>query len=161
MDVWEAALFIEKKLEKIEPDGIVPLGLAQRLIKDSAYWYGHSNGPIKAPKHFERIVSGPYGWEVPFGANSFLVEKAIRRSNKKARTVLDSVSLTNQKWPSSILREELVNSVRGAVSNHCGEEYPTLWPITKGHMRFGTQSIHVDDFIFNYWQLAHLNLVTD
>jgi hypothetical protein len=161
MDIWESAAFVEEKLNKLEPDGIVPLGLAQRLIKDSAYWYGHPNGPAKAPKHFEGIISGPHGWEVPFGANSFLVEQAIRRSNKKARDALANVFVTDEKWPSSILREELVHSIRGAVSNYCGEEYPTLWSVTSGHMRFGTQSIHIGDFIFSYWQLAHLNLITD
>jgi hypothetical protein len=161
VDPWEAAIFVEEKLWKFEQNETIPIGLVQKLIADSAYWYAHPRGPAKAPKHFERITVGAYGWEVPFGANSFLVEQAMLRCNNQVRSALAVVSNTDKKFPSLALREQLATSVRGAVSNYLGEEYQTLWAVTNGHMRFGAQSIHVGDFIFSYWQLAHLGLITE
>lgn len=138
---------------------MLPLGLAQRFIADSAYWYRHPKGPAKAPKHSERITVGPHGWEVQFGANSFLIDQAIRRCTDNVHDVLTTVSNTDEKFPSSALQEQLITSVRGAVSNYLGEIYVAPWPITKGHMLFGAQSIHVGEFILSYWQFANLGLV--
>lgn len=152
---------VEEKLEKFEEDEIVSIVLAQRLVADSAYWYGYPTGPAKAPKHSERITEGPHGWEVPFGANSFLVGQAIHRCTIQVRVELNKVSNTNEKVPLFALRERLVSSVRGAVSNYRGVEYATLWPVTRDHMLFGTQSIHVGDFIFSYWRLANLQLIAE
>lgn len=161
MDLWEAAIFVEGKIEKFDQDGIMPLELVQRLIADSAYWYGHAHGPAKAPKHAERITIGDHGWEVPFGANSFLVEQAIRRCTNQVRDVLAEVFNIDAKRPSAALRERLGTSIRGAVSNYRGERHPALWPVTNGHMLFGTQSIYVRDFVFSYWEIASLRLITE
>jgi hypothetical protein len=161
MDVWEAVIFVEEKIEKFDQDGIMPLGLIQRLITDSAYWYGHRHGPAKAPKHAERITVGNHGWEVAFGANSFLVEEAIGGCTAHVRGALAKVSNIDAKWPAAALRETLDTSIRAAVSNYRGERHPALWPVTNGHMLFGTQSIHVGDFIFSYWQIANLSLITE
>src|SRR5688500_185799 len=129
MDVWEAAICVEEKLYKFDQDEIMPLGLVQRLIADSAYWYRHPHGPAKAPKHAERITVGDHGWEVPFGANAFLVEQAIRRCTDQVRVALAGISRTDEKWPSAALRERLGTSIRGAVSNYRGERHPALWPV--------------------------------
>lgn len=89
------------------------------------------------------------------------MEQAIRRCTDQVRVALVVVSSTDEKWPSAALRERLSISIRGAVANYRGERHPALWPVTNGHMLFGTQSIHLGDFIFRYWQLADLRLITE
>src|SRR5262245_39842072 len=74
---------VRTHLEKLEKEGRVSYGVAQRLVRDSAWWYGHPSGPVHAPKHYERVTSGPQGWEIEFGADKFLIEVAIVRCKKE------------------------------------------------------------------------------
>jgi hypothetical protein len=159
IDTIETTTYVMEKLQKCVQNAKVPISLAQRLIKDSAYWYGHQNGPARAPKHYERVTAGPYGWEITFGANSFLVEQAIRRFTDSARAAVESFALTGKTIPDKELRKQLALITRGAVSNYQGEVYLTYWPVTDGHMMFGTQSIHVADFVDSYWVVTSLGRI--
>jgi hypothetical protein len=69
--LFDEALVVASKLNRFLEGDRVRFGLAQRLVKDSAWWYGHPQGPVRAPKHFERVTNGAHGWEVQFGANYF------------------------------------------------------------------------------------------
>lgn len=49
--------------------------------------------------------------------------------------------------PISKLKEKLTLNVRGAVTNYDGEEYPVFYPVVGADMKFGTQSIDIEDFV--------------
>jgi hypothetical protein len=116
---------------------------AQYLIQRCAYWLGHPNGPVRAPKHADNIQRGPYGYEVAFGANKFLVQKAAIDCCKAV------LEYPNDHVPNiAALNSLLTRLVRRAVSNHADEEYPTPYPVDSGNiMHFGTQGINVAEFI--------------
>jgi hypothetical protein len=138
---------VAEKLARIRLHGKLRIAAAQRFTKNSAYWYGHPSGsPAHAPGHFERVQSGPNGWEIEFGANKFLVERAYDRCENLLREAVTTAG------GARIDRSELCNkmrlAVRGAVANYLNEEYTVLWDVTDdGYMLFGTQSIRVDAFI--------------
>lgn len=75
MALADEVAHVKAKLSRFMEGERVRLGLAQRLVKDSAWWYGHPHGPARAPKHFERVTNGAHGWEIEFGANYFLVRQ--------------------------------------------------------------------------------------
>ena len=50
------------------------------VLKESGYWYDHPSGaPTPEPTYADRMIQGPFGWEIDFGSHYFLVEVAIRR----------------------------------------------------------------------------------
>lgn len=144
---------LESKIPNLKQ---IPKYLAERLVKDSAYWYGHPKGKVRAPKHADNVVLGPIGWEVEFGANKFLIGMAIEQSKKCVlRHIEDSVS-KDVSVNRLILTDELNRIVRGAVSNYQDEVYMTLWGVSDGHMRFGTQSICLKDFTSSFIEMFEI-----
>ena len=160
MPLRDAVASVRERLARMRPGGKVAFMVAQRLIADSAYWYGHPHGPAKAPKHADRVTTGAYGWEVPFGANSFLVGVAIKGCCETAERALRQVEASGSKGGAPRLRAELELDVRRAVANHAGEQFPHFWAVTNGHMLFGVQSIHLGEFVDSVWTLLRLELVT-
>jgi hypothetical protein len=87
-----------------------------------------------------------HGWAVDFGANTFLVGKAIER----CREALDDFFVEASKGrllPLQEVREALKRRVSGAVANYQGDEYAGYYPLTDGQLVFGAQAIDVDDFV--------------
>jgi len=160
MDVAKDAVFIRDRIKRLIKNDQVPLGVAQRLIIDSAWWYGHPHGPARAPKHQERISRGLYGWEIEFGANRFLIELAIRRS---VRSIEEKVSIV-EKYKTGFnrqdLKEKLIQQVQGSVANFDGAQYSYLYAITDdGFMMFGTQAINAKNFadtLINYTEINRI-----
>lgn len=142
----ESVAVVQKKLSRLAVEGKVPLGAAQRLIRDSAYWHGHPQGPTRAPDHSRRIVHGRFGWEVEFGANYFLVGRAIARS---VYWVGRYIALARPGGPRPLLSdigEELRLEVIRSVANSNHELYGN-YPEQDGYLLFGTQAIHVPSFV--------------
>lgn len=105
-------------------DGDYMRELAEKAVQNSAYWYNHpSGGPARAPKHADRMDYGNTGLEIEFGANSFLVEEAIRRCVATLRAAAEQVLDSEEPADEAGLRARLRLAVRGAVSNYRGEEY--------------------------------------
>ncbi len=159
MAIKDDVLVVRERLNRMCPGGKTAHFAAQRLVMDSAYWYRHPRGPAKAPKHHERVTSGAHGWEIEFGANAFLVGLAIERGCRAVQSALAVVEVVGQKTGADPLRESLERAVRGSVANFSGDEYPTLWGLTSGHMLFGAQSIHLGEFVQSKWSLLKLHLV--
>ncbi len=121
----------------------VPLELAQEFVRNTAWWHTHSSGqPVMAPNHAKRIYSSSHGWSLDFGANTFLVGKAIARCSQEISSAMDTAvkgHLPNLQE----LTEKIELHIRGAVSNSEGYEYDGYYPVVGDDMMFGAQSIDV------------------
>lgn len=180
----DAAAALREKLNEFGEPGAVPLTLAQRLIKASAWWHGHPQSPARAPKWAEHVFKGPYGLEVKFGSNTFLVERAVILSKGRILQALDQAVASNGPIDGGALRGRLVNCVRESVadvngicdyyqggatkkirhirrslrSGQLNSEGKPIEPL-RGFMHFGSNAIKVDDFVEAIWQLADLKTV--
>ena len=124
----------------------VPLELAEKLIKESAYWDHPAGYKTPAPKHAKRIDKNHHGWFIKFGANSFLVGSAIERCKATINNFIQRVS-EGEILHTNELKGELEKCITGAVANFNGEEFGGYYPVSTGYMNFGTQAIKVDNAI--------------
>jgi hypothetical protein len=160
MSLEEAVSAVKRKLVRFGEGDSVPIGIAERLIRDTAWWLGHPKGPVQAPEHYKRVTPGPNGLQISFGANNFLVEKAILRCKKRILEELDH-ALASHTWICErLLRELMIYEVCGSVSNYNNEEFDIYTP-QDGFMVFGTQGINVTDFIDLICNFSDLHLVCE
>ncbi|MBJ6749893.1 hypothetical protein [Geomonas anaerohicana] len=123
----------------------VPKELAQAFLRASCWWLTHSSGmPVRAPGHADRIYSSTiHGWAVDFGANTFLVGKAIERSGRKIKEFLEAVAVGTI-LPIATLKNNINFAISSAVTNYEGYEYD-YYPISGTELIFGAQSVDLDD----------------
>ncbi len=88
----------------------------------------------------------PGDWQVKFGANIFLVGRAISRCAQTIDQYLTAIKQGNY-WNRDKLVNKLGLDARGAVAHQNGYEYPGYYRVQRNDMMFGTQSIDVDDFV--------------
>ena len=93
------------------------LCLAQDLIKASAFWVEHPQGITPAPGMSDRIVIGFHGWELTFGANSFLIERAILLCKRTVLEELDHAQKSGQTIDRGLLYGRLITCVRKSVAD--------------------------------------------
>jgi hypothetical protein len=128
------------------PEGKVPLELAKTFIRRCTWWNTHVSGfPVLARRHAERITGSDGDWKVKFGANSFLVGRAICRCFKTLRQYVETVESGAAVEPSFIvgfLRWDVASSVAGYDDSDLGR-----YPISGDDMMFGATSINVKHFI--------------
>ncbi|MGY3451943.1 hypothetical protein ACVILH_004285 [Bradyrhizobium sp. USDA 4353] len=119
--------------------------LAEGFVRASAWWLTHSSyRPVRAPRHAERLYMSHHGWAVDFGANSFLVGKAIER----CQSILDQCeeeAAAGHVVSRVDIEAKLKKAISGAVANSNGEEYQGYYPIKGDLLVFGAQGIGVDD----------------
>lgn len=117
--------------------------LAQNFIRKSAWWHTHSSGqPVRAPRHASRVYKSHHGWAVDFGANTFLVAKAIARCGQELNAGIDR-AVRGEAVDLPALRQKLTLHICGAVANNNGNEYSGYYPVSGTDMFFGAQSIDV------------------
>jgi hypothetical protein len=122
-----------------------PIELAREFVRATAWWHTHSSGlPVRAPRHANRIYKNHHGWVVDFGANSFLVGKAISRCAREIDSYIEN-GTRGELVRLDELRTKLVMHIRGAVANHNQDEYDGYYSLTGTNMMFGAQSIDVHD----------------
>jgi PLD-like domain len=126
--------------------GKVPEDVARRFLENSTWWHSHSSGtPVRAPRHANRMYGYGGDWKIDFGANTFLVGRAIERCARTIeRFLADSEAGTP--WSHKYLFEQLKLNVRGAVAGYNGGEYAGYYPVSSNDMMFGVTSIDVEDF---------------
>jgi hypothetical protein len=123
----------------------IPLDMAKRFIRATAWWLTHSSGsPVPAPGHADRIYKSEHGWAVDFGANTFLVGVAIERCRSAVNKYLD-LAAAGEIPALGDLKAELKQHISGAVANADGYEYEGYYPITGTELVFGAQAIDVED----------------
>ncbi|SDX45051.1 hypothetical protein [Thiocapsa roseopersicina] len=119
--------------------------LAQNFIRKSAWWHTHSSGqPVRAPGHASRVYKSHHGWAVDFGANTFLVAKAIARCGKELNVIIDR-AVRGEAIDLPAIRQKLMLHIRGAVANNNGNEYAGYYPVSGTDMLLGAQSIDVEN----------------
>jgi len=142
---WEEApRLIEGAKEAVRQERERDKATAVSFVRESAWWYSHPSGPVRAPGHADGLHMSPHGWAVDFGANTFLVGKAIERCRK----VLDQCreeAATGQVVLRSDIESRLKKTISGCVANSAGQEYSGYYPIRDNTLIFGAQGIGVDD----------------
>jgi hypothetical protein len=133
------------RLAALLPDGMVSRKLAQRFVRESAWWLRHPSGPTRARGHARRVYGSGSDWRIDFGANTFLVGSAILRCAKTMTQYLNEAKEGQLSSPDNLIKR-LRRNVRGAIANYDGDEY-LLYPLEDNDMVFGTQSIDVQDFV--------------
>jgi hypothetical protein len=125
---------------------VVPKPIAQQFVRRSAWWLTHSSGKaVRAPGHAANMyLSDRHGWAINFGANTFLVGKAVERCVDAIREDMDRAGGGRLlSWAQ--LRERLYLAISGAVANYGNYEYGGFYPISGDELVFGAQAINVSD----------------
>lgn len=140
---------IAQKIRSVRPWLVraetVPLDYAEEFVRKSAWWHTHSSGyPVRAPNHANRIYESHHGWAIDFGANTFLIGKAIERCNNEINKYIDAAAQGDIPDLDE-LKSKLKMHIRGAVANNDGYEYEGYYPLEGQDMMFGAQSIDVND----------------
>jgi hypothetical protein len=144
---WDSlARLVDSAKEAVRKERSRDEELARRFIRESAWWLTHFHKPVPAPKHADRMYMSQHGWAVDFGANSFLVEKAIERCRKELERQQARAD-AGEVVPRSEIKEELEKVISGCVANSNGQEYSGYYPIRRSDrtLVFGAQGIGVDD----------------
>lgn len=118
--------------------------MAVRFVYSSAWWLTHVHKPVRAPKHADRLHMSQHGWAISFGANTFLVGKAIERCTNFLNQCRDEAA-TGKVVLRSDIESKLKKIISGCVANSSGAEYGGYYPIRNDMLEFGAQSIGVDD----------------
>ena len=126
----------------------IPHQVAYDFIRNSAWWLTHPSGPVRAPGHAKNIYMSQHGWTIEFGANNFLIEKAIKRCCREIHIFLLNMD-QGKEVSKHELKKKLQLHIRGAVSNYEDDEYMSYWPLEENDMKFGAQSIDIKDAV-NY-----------
>lgn len=122
---------------------VVSFEMAQNFVRATAWWHTHSSGSLVRAKGFaDRVVKSRHGWAVDFGANRFLIEKAIARSGSEISRMIQSRDKSIE-IDLPTLKESLKRIISGAVANHEDNEYDCYYPLTGDDMMFGAHSIDV------------------
>nr|WP_321259070.1 hypothetical protein [uncultured Pseudodesulfovibrio sp.] len=130
------------------PSGRVPRYVAKEIIAGCAWWETHPSGPVRAPKHADRICGNEKSWCLDFGANTFLVSRAIHGCCKRMRQWIPQqrrLPISPQEMQS--LNRTLQGVVRASVSNYRGDLFSSYGHNTTTKLIFGAQAICANDFI--------------
>jgi len=146
------------QINKIVVNGEVPMRVAQKIIKNSAYWYDHPCGhPVNAPRNFERVQHGKYGWEIVLGANTFHVGCAISECVTIILRELQNSTIKSINCKK--LRDTMEKSISLCVTNYAGEFYDHYRVDEKGFMKFGSHAINVKDIINIILNYIHIDVL--
>lgn len=139
---------IRKANPWIERPENIPEDVAKDFLRSSCWWLTHSSGtPVRAPGHADRVyLDQRHGWAVDFGANTFLVGKAVERSAKKLKAFLDATA-SGKEPQIDQLKHDLRHAIAGAVANNAGNEYAGYYPINGDGLTFGAQEIDLNDAV--------------
>jgi len=123
----------------------IPKELARQFIKNTVYWdHPKAYRYVPAPSHSDRIENNfLHGWSIKFGANYFLVGKAIKRCRRTINNYIEN----NTTISFDKLKDDLSKNIRGAVATGNNDEYSGYYPLEDGYMKFGVQAIDVDEGI--------------
>jgi len=132
---------------------------ARYFIRNSAWWLKHPSGPVRARKHEYNVYGSNPDWKLDFGANTFLVGRAIQRCLNTVEDALERISNGEEVsfWD---IRRLMFRNISGAVANYEGYEYEGYYSAIDGNdLVFGTQSIDMSDFVSCVVEITELQSV--
>ncbi|MBV1790802.1 hypothetical protein KQ940_22295, partial [Marinobacterium sp. D7] len=121
------------------------VSIAQFFVSKYAMWDHPTGRWVSAPKHAERIENGRYGWEIEFGANKFLVGRAIEKCTNYIRDLIYQVE-QGHAIESGNINSQLGLIIRSCVANYEGEIFEGYYSVERNLLRFGTQGINIETF---------------
>lgn len=123
----------------------IPRDLAVAFVRKTAWWLTHSSGyPVRAPGHADRVdLSERHGWAVEFGANTFLVGKALERCRERINDFFEHIKRGAVPTRSEVERS-LKAAIAGSVANYVGQEY-WQYQEPQAQLVFGAQAIDLSD----------------
>lgn len=122
---------------------------ARLFIRKSAWWLRHPSGiAARAPRHQYNVYGSNPDWRIDFGANTFLVGRAIQRCLNTIDDALEKMSV-GETVSLEEVHDLMFYNITGAVANYKGYEYEGYYSAIDSDrdMVFGTQSIDIKDFI--------------
>lgn len=153
----EVIASVMEKIAELTRRRRIPLEFVAWTISESAYWYDHPSGPVRAPNHSERLEDGPSGYEIHFGSNIFLAEQAVKFAIDDIKEAVHTANKTNEVINRQKLLRDLRISITLCVAPFGKREGHGCYPIWgTGFMHFGAQAISVQDFLLSI--LTHCGL---
>jgi len=124
----------------------IPLSVAQDFVRNSAWWLTHPSGAVRAKKHAYNVYKNDiHGWAIDFGANKFLVGKAIERCKDEINKYIEEFTNGEKSIELDSLKAKLKKHISGAVATYNNGEYSGYYPIDGNDLTFGSQAIDVKD----------------
>lgn len=145
LPAWKAD-FRSRLAKLCDKQGRVSESLAVELIEGSVWWETHPSGPVQAPGFAKHIYGALGEWKITFGANTFLISRAVHGCCKVIENWLPKQSGPIAQLGWATLQNEFNSVLRGSVSNYIGEIYQRYTGGSKEKMVFGSQSISVNCF---------------
>lgn len=148
-----------KKIDNLTKNGNVPKAILTTGIEKSAWWLSHPSGPVRAPRHAERLENKDQGWALEFGGNTFNVSTAFLLCMKEIKGSLQSNRTTPNFNKQSLpkLRQKLDDAVCRSVYSSTGCRY-NKYPMDQNKMIFGTQAINVKELIDYLFEIIPVGL---
>ena len=131
---------------------------AMMFISRSAWWYGHPSHPVRAHKHQYRTSGNNPNWMIEFGANTFLVGRAIARCKSEILSIIKE-GKSGKLFTMETIKKRLYKRISNSVANSSGNEYNGGYPWYGKHMIFGTQSINLSDFVDTFFEFAPVDKI--
>ena len=123
----------------------IPESLAKDFVRNTTWWDHQKAYRYIRANHSHRVKKDyRHGWAIQFGANQFLVGKAIERCKDEINEYIEQF-IKGNKMDFNILKEKLREHISGAVATGNNYEYSGYYPINDGYLKFGVQAIKVDD----------------
>lgn len=132
----------EKLRRLITEEGPNPDALF-RVVAWSTFWDHPSGKWVKAPSFANRIEVGLLGPCVRFGANSFLVGRAVSRCAQLIAKYHENAEYTPAVYQS--LKSSLDYQIRSSVGNYKDQEYPTPFAVVGDFMKLGSHGIYLPE----------------
>ncbi len=131
------------------------------FIEKSAWWLKHPSYPVRAPNHKNNVYGSNPDWRIDFGANTFLVGRAIQRCLDTIETAIKEIS-QGQKVTLASIENKMRDDIRSSIANFEGDEYHGYYSALENNdIIFGTQSIDMKDFITCINELTDFRSIFD
>ena len=141
---WKEGII--RRINLLCHDGKITELFARAIIQDSAWWEKHPTaGPVRAPGHADNIRGQNGSYSLTFGSNTFLITSAVCRCCYHIKNWLNEHAVLPKSL--SDLYSKLTNVLRGAISNHEGEEYDYYYGGAGERILFGVHAISANGFI--------------
>jgi hypothetical protein len=109
-----------------------------KLVKKAVVTFLHGVSP--APGYIKHVEWGPHGFQLPLGANKFLITRVYEKAGKTINAFFDSIERC-ERISRLAVEEALTYAISSSVSNNDDEEFN--YPVDDGYLRLGNNGIDV------------------